>query len=248
MQWIFLSPHYDDAALSCGGMIWEEVRRGVQVSIWTVCAAAPPEGQLSPFAEELHVRWGTGLQATHQRRLEDIASCEVLGAAYRHLDLQDCIYRRGPNGEYLYPSEESLNGGLHPLDRHWIEALHQELARTIPAGAQVVCPLTIGNHVDHQLTRAAAERLPQPLWYYADYPYVRRNPKLLDEMLERGWQTRHYSVSKDGLSAWETSIAAHASQISTFWPSLTAMQEELQAYWALKHATNLWQKREDPQV
>jgi LmbE family N-acetylglucosaminyl deacetylase len=114
MHWIFLSPHYDDAALSCGGIIWEEVRRGAQVSIWTVCAAPPPPGVLSPFAEELHARWKTGPQATDQRRLEDIASCAHLGAAYLHLNLTDCIYRRGPNGEFLYPSEESLSGGLQP--------------------------------------------------------------------------------------------------------------------------------------
>ena len=68
MHWIFLSPHYDDAALSCGGIIWEAVRRGAQVSIWTVCAATPPTGQLSPFAEELHARWETGPQAPLQRR------------------------------------------------------------------------------------------------------------------------------------------------------------------------------------
>jgi LmbE family N-acetylglucosaminyl deacetylase len=244
MQWIFLSPHFDDAALSCGGIIWEQVRRGAQVSIWTVCAAPPPAGGLSPFAEELHARWNTGPQATEQRRQEDIASCARLGAAARHLDLHDCIYRRAPNGEYLYPSEESLNGGLQPLDQYWIDRLYQELKRDIPPRARLVCPLAIGNHVDHQLTRAAVERLPHRLWYYADYPYVQRKPEQLQELLEQGWQTRHFRISVSGLAAWQASIAAHASQISTFWPTIPAMQEAIRSYWEMENATNLWQKGE----
>ena len=242
MQWIFLSPHFDDAALSCGGIIWEEVRRGAQVSIWTVCAAPPPKGQLSTFAEELHARWNTGPQATEQRRREDIASCAQLGVAYHHLDLHDCIYRRGPNGEHLYPTEESLSGGLQSLDQYWIETLYKELKRDVPPRARLVCPLAIGNHVDHQLTRAAAELLSPRLWYYADYPYVQRKPEQLEEMLAHGWRARHFRVSLPDLAAWQTSIAAHASQISTFWPNIPAMQDAIQAYWALENATNLWQK------
>jgi LmbE family N-acetylglucosaminyl deacetylase len=242
MQWIFLSPHFDDAALSCGGIIWEEVHRGSQVSIWTVCSAAPKNGQLSAFAEQLHTRWGTGPQAIEQRRQEDMASCSRLGATYRHLGLYDCIYRTSPKGEFLYPSEESLNGSLHPLDQRWIEILHERLKQDIPSRARLVCPLTFGNHVDHQLTRAAAEKLNIRLWYYADYPYVQRRPARLEELAANGWQTRHFRVSKAGLIAWQDSVAAHASQISTFWPNLPAMQEALQDYWVLENATNLWRK------
>jgi LmbE family N-acetylglucosaminyl deacetylase len=242
MPWIFLSPHFDDAALSCGGIIWEEVRRGAQVSIWTICAAPPPPGPLSSFAQQLHARWGTVADATEQRRQEDIASCKLLGAAYRHLDLTDCIYRRGPDGEYLYPSEESLSAGLQPVDEYWVQHLVAQLKQDLPPDARVVCPLTIGNHVDHQLTRAAAERLPARLSYYADYPYVRRKPELLEDMLHTGWQAEHFDVSEPALAAWQASVAAHASQVSTFWPDIPAMRAGLKAYWALKNATSLWRK------
>jgi LmbE family N-acetylglucosaminyl deacetylase len=242
MHWVFLSPHFDDAVLSCGGIIWEELRRGSQVSIWTVCAAPPPTGPLSPFAEQLHARWQTGEQASQPRQREDITSCQLLGAGYRHLGLSDCIYRQGAQGEFLYASESSLNGPLHPLDQPWIERLSAELAHTLPARSRLVCPLAFGNHVDHQLTRQAAERLPRRLWYYADYPYVARQPAQLDELLSSGWQPRHFRVSAQGLAAWQESIAAHASQISTFWPDLNSMREAIQTYWGLENATNLWQK------
>ena len=70
MAWIYLSPHFDDAVLSCGGLIWEQVRRGERVEIWTVCAGAIPPGPLSPFAAELHARWGTGMASVEARRAE----------------------------------------------------------------------------------------------------------------------------------------------------------------------------------
>ena len=80
MTWIYLSPHLDDAAFSCGGLIWEQVKAGETVEVWTICAGEPPEGELPPFARSLHDRWGTGGQTVARRRAEDQAACEVLGA------------------------------------------------------------------------------------------------------------------------------------------------------------------------
>src|SRR5512139_3118661 len=79
MHWIYLSPHLDDAALSCGGLIWEQVHAGDTVSVWTICAGDPPNGSLSPFAEALHARWQSGIEAAVLRREEDVTSCLLLG-------------------------------------------------------------------------------------------------------------------------------------------------------------------------
>jgi hypothetical protein len=114
MDWIYLSPHFDDAALSCGGLIWEQSRAGQAVSVWTICAAVPKDAELSPFAESLHQRWQTGEQAASLRRMEDIASNQAMGVSYRYFDLPDCIYRKDSSGNFLYDTEESLFGPLHP--------------------------------------------------------------------------------------------------------------------------------------
>ena len=109
MEWIYLSPHFDDVALSVGGLLWEQSRAGEQASIWTVCGAGPPPGDYSPFAESLHTRWKTGTEAIQTRRAEDVKACQYLGANFMHFDIPDCIYRRSPKtGEHLYASEESL--------------------------------------------------------------------------------------------------------------------------------------------
>ena len=131
MQWIYISPHLDDVALSCGGRVWEQAQEGDHASIWTICAGDPPQGPLSPFAQSLHDRWETGREAIAQRREEDILSCRQLGASYRHFDVPDCIYRRsgapfesspGSSG-FLYATEESIFGLLHPAEAALVEAL-----------------------------------------------------------------------------------------------------------------------------
>ena len=57
---IYLSPHLDDVALSCGGQIHQLTHRpgGQEVLIVTLMAGVPPPGPVSAFAREQHVAWG----------------------------------------------------------------------------------------------------------------------------------------------------------------------------------------------
>ena len=241
MPWVYLAPHFDDIALSCGGVAWEQAQAGERVCIWTICGAGPPAGELSAFARRLHTRWKTSPETVDQRRLEDQAACQVLGAGYRYFELPDCIYR--PGGEdsiYYYASEEAIFGELHPGETPLIAELAHTLAQALPEDAQVVCPLSLGGHVDHRLTRAAAELPGRPLWYYADYPYAVRVQNPYKEFLQQGWTSQVLPVSQAGLAAWQESIAAYESQISTFWPNLEVMRADMQAYCQAEGGVRLW--------
>jgi LmbE family N-acetylglucosaminyl deacetylase len=242
VDWIFLSPHYDDIALSCGGLVWEQGQAGHRTSIWTICAGAPQFASTTPFASSLHARWGVA-DAVERRRAEDIRSSQVLGAAHRHLPIPDCIYRGSQDP--LYPSEESLWGGLHPAEASLVHALYVQLARDLPARAQIVCPLGIGRHVDHQLTRAAAERLSRDLWYYPDYPYVLAEVDFQASLGLQGWSAVRFPVSLAGLDAWTESVAAHASQISSFWKDLDQMRAAIRSYWLAQEGVRLWRRVKD---
>jgi hypothetical protein len=110
----------------------------------------------------------------------------------------------------------------------------------LPSQASLVCPLTLGGHVDHRLTRAAAELLGRPLWYYADYPYVLGHPVETSGSLPQHVELGVYQLSADGLAAWGRSVAAHTSQISTFWSTLESMQYELQHYYDMHGGLRLW--------
>lgn len=259
MEWVYLSPHLDDAVLSCGGLIWEQTRSGQAVHIWTICAGDPPAGELSPFALALHTRWQIGVQAAAERRREDQAACTRLGADFRHFDIPDCIYRFAPATEgdvetalqrHFYTDEQGLFGRVHPDEKLLRRKLANLLAAELPSTAQVICPLALGRHVDHQLVRQAAARLERQqgrrLGYYADYPYVLQQRRRLRRLESAGWQKQIYPVSPAGLLAWQEAIAAYASQISSFWPDLQEMNAAIERYWQENQGVALWFRPDKP--
>jgi LmbE family N-acetylglucosaminyl deacetylase len=238
MRWIYISPHLDDAILSCGGLIWEQTRAGTQVEVWTICTGDLPDGPLSPFAEVLHAEWGTGRETPAMRRKEDMAACRVVGARYRHLPLQDCVYRTAPDGAWLY-DPNTLMGEIHPADRPLIETVCAFLSASLKPEDCLVCPLTVGGHADHRLARAAVEAIGRPLLYYADVPYVLNQPSDL-ETLTSGMQAKVRPVSEAGLRAWQEGVAAYRSQIGMLFESPEKMQAVIQSYWQSDAGIRLW--------
>ena len=242
MTWIYLSPHFDDVALSCGGWLWQQAQAGEQVQVWTICAGKMPAPPYSAFARSLHERWQTGEAAQAIRREEDLHSCAQMGAAALHFTIPDAIYRTSSAqpGRHLYDADDTLFGSLHPDEALLVEQLAGELAQRLPPGARLVCPLALGSHVDHQLTRRAAERLGVRLWFYADYPYVLKHAPSLKDLWRQGWRGRSYPVSEAALQAWQAAVAAHASQISSFWGSLDEMRTAIRSYSEESGGVRLW--------
>lgn len=240
LAWIYLSPHYDDAVLSCGGMIWEQVRASEPVEIWTIFAGGPPRGvELPAFAAELHARWRGGSRPIARRRAEDRAACALVGAVPRYWTRPDCIYRRLPSGEALIGTGDDLWLPVHPAELPLVERLRGWLRRTLPREARVVCPLGLGNHVDHRIVRTAAEALKRPLLYYADYPYAGLLHQRLPDGLPSEQMVRQ-AVSPEGLEVWTGAVAAYTSQISSLFDSPEDMRAKLHAYWRSGGGSRLW--------
>ncbi len=216
---IYLSPHLDDAVLSCGGQIYQLTQTGHAALIVSIMAGDTPTADLSEFAQSLHDRWEVAQDAVAVRREEDATASDLLGADYLHLDLLDCIYRSDPDsGEALYATEEALFGDLHPAEL----TLAQTLARTLanlPASGRVLAPLTAGHHVDHQLTRLAAELWLEPdkLLYYEEFPYVlAREAMPVDIAGEDTWRSQIIELSDEALAMRIEATACYRSQLSTF--------------------------------
>jgi LmbE family N-acetylglucosaminyl deacetylase len=239
MRWIYISPHLDDAVLSCGGLIREQTSSKTIVEIWTVCAGDPPEGELSHFAQQLHEEWGTGSETPARRRLEDIAACQRLGSRYRHLSFLDCIYRQSPDGTWLYPDGESIQATLAPQDDATIKTLQTFLATTLKPDDILVCPLSVGNHVDHQLVRLACEKLKRPILYYADVPYIFDQPEqLLEFSISLLLQT--YPFSQHSLESWQEAIQIYTSQFDSLFDTLDSMRDLITSYYGINHGINFW--------
>ncbi len=222
---LYLSPHLDDVALSCGGQIFQHTQAGRRVLIVTVTAGEPDldaSGHISTYARSLHDRWAIVADAVAGRRAEDAAACAILGADFLHLDVADCIYRLHPKtGQPFYVSDEDLFGPVHAAEAGLVNRLAERFGELSGAG-QIVVPLGVGNHVDHQITRLAAERAwgVAGLIYYEDYPYAQQ-PGAVERMVgeqSSQWHGRSaIPLTPTALEAKIQSILAFRSQISTFW-------------------------------
>jgi LmbE family N-acetylglucosaminyl deacetylase len=241
MNWIYLAPHLDDAVLSCGGIIWEQVQAGNRVEIWTICAGDPPPGPLSAFAQAIQNRWQLEENSPAARRQEDINACRRVGTVYRHFNLPDVIYRWLPDGEPVIKQNNDLWLPYHPAEGPLIQWMCQTFAANLPNGeVMLVSPLTIGGHSDHRLVRAAAEQFGRSLLYYADVPYVIQQPQQL-AVYTKGMQIGYsHPVTLNGLVAWQDGVAAYTSQVKGFWSSRAELDAALEQYCREPGGNGLW--------
>lgn len=229
---VYLSPHLDDAILSCGGHIWQQVQAGERVLVVTVFAGMPaPHAPLSPFAQSLHARWGHLADAAARRQEEDLAALTFLGAEAVHWPYTDCIYRQTPAGHFPYASEESLWEDIHPAEQSLIVELVARLkALPVSRNSMVYAPLTVGHHVDHQVVRQAAQASGRPLTYYEEFPYA-EDAQAVQVALGKGqWQARLVSLCEQALEAKTAAIARYRSQLSTFWADEAEMAASVRAF------------------
>ena len=225
--WVLLSPHLDDAVFSCGGWMAQRASAGDEVRVITICAGDPPPGPLSPFAEQLHARWGTAAAPASMRRTEDRIATGRLGALPRHLDFPDAIYRKAGDGTYLYADERAIFGRLHPEDQRLVDHLGSLLSQSCDASCRIVSPLAIGGHVDHRLTRGAAERLDVDLWYYYDQPYASRGGELPEGLPMPHGDVTHQPLALEEIEAWASAAGEYRSQIGSFWSDPDQLLKEL---------------------
>lgn len=242
---LYLSPHLDDAALSCGGQIYQQTGGGRSVLVATVMAGEPRTDTRSTLADYLHHNWGvTAETAVARRRVEDETACDRLGADTLHWSVPDCIYRVHPEtGEPLYTSEDALFGNVDDAEGYLIQEIVEEMG-DLPAAARILVPLGAGHHVDHQLTRKAAECYfgREKLIYYEDYPYAQRNPDTLDALLEveAAWQSEVIPLTEAALQARLEAILAYDSQINVLFNDPQTLADTLKAYVEAVGGERVW--------
>lgn len=231
MRHVYLSPHLDDAVLSCGAAIAEQRAAGDEVEIVTACAGAPdPSSPLSPLALDLHRRWGLdATSVTRTRRTEDLAASAVLGATPVHLEFLEAIYRLPAR----YATFEALFAEADPDDPLPAE-LEDALCARLAPGVMLHAPLAIGGHVDHRLVHDVALRLASrghPLRFFEDVPYVLRPGELERRQAELSRVlTPELVVVERVMMDKIRAIRCYRSQVATLFGSDEQMPGELFAY------------------
>ena len=240
---LFLSPHYDDAVLSCGGLIHKLVAEGKPVVVRTIMGGAPSPEQVpdTPITRDLHARWAAGENPVEARIREDEAAVTSLGAKAEHLVYwMDCVYRLSRKGEPLYTTEESLWGKIHPDD-----VAGQLLPTLVLAPTDVVrglyVPMGVGDHVDHLIVRNWGLELRKhhpwvALKFYEEYPYIQTAgevekareffAKLIPPLK---LEPELVLLQEADVAAKVKAVGFYASQISTFWADEAAMDAGIRA-------------------
>lgn len=243
MTQVYLSPHLDDAALSCGGVIHRQRQAGEPVSVITVFAGEPAAGEsLSPFALEQHGYWGRPPRPARLRRAEDAAALALLDADVVHLDYLDAVYRRPPGGPWPYVDRDTLFGPPHSQDPLPPRAIAQAVVERLPAGPGLVihAPLAAGGHVDHVVVRLAARQLVEwgyDLDYYEDYPYAERAGAVEQALSavdgrgpDRGWVRSVVALDRADLTAKVAALGYYRSQMWILFDSAEAMPSRVWAF------------------
>ncbi len=215
-QWIFLSPHFDDVALSCGGLVWDIANQGGEVQVWTVMAGYPPGDNYSTFAQKNHLAWGkSGRDAIDMRREEDKTACRIMGAVPRHFNWPDVIYRNHQDSGMPVVNNDEELFKTRP-EPSLVDEIEKTLAKEIPQKTFLVLPMGLGGHLDHRVVVQAGARLQQVDFYYADYPYILSDFSstiLADNRIQKVPRI----LSEDALQAWQDAVLSYRSQLSAFW-------------------------------
>lgn len=232
---LFISPHFDDVALSCGGTLAHVTSNGARALMITVFTTGAQEGQpLSLLARQLHKMWGSAGDPYAQRRIEDSAAAEIVGAQTLWLGFSDAAYRQQ---DLLHP-DELRNGRYEPRKDPAFEAVRQALADCVSQhpDATVFTPLGLGHHRDHLLVFEAIEDIkkaaphPMRVLYYEDYPYA-ATADIPARLRELRWPTQHMTVNiEDTIDQRVSMIKAYASQLNMLFTGPEDVAAEVRAY------------------
>lgn len=166
---VVLSPHLDDAVLSCGGLL---AQLGSKALVITISCSRPPKGAHG------RSRNRRGHAPPVERRREDILAMERLGCHFVHLGFSDAVYRRSPtSGQLIYRSSRPLLSRIPVDDLGHMEEVYVVLRRLVSdmGPLLLLSPMAVGYHVDHVICSQIAGRLSDRrthLLYYEDFPYV----------------------------------------------------------------------------
>jgi LmbE family N-acetylglucosaminyl deacetylase len=226
MRHLFLSPHYDDIALSCGGTAALLTRAGRLPEVALIFGDHPDPAQpLTSFAEAMHRGWGLdAAQVIAGRRAEEAAAGAILGTKAVFLPFRDAIYR---GARYL--SNDDLFGTPAADEA----ALPGEIVAALPldggarAESRIYAPLGIGRHVDHQQVFAAGVILAKTgweVWFYEDLPYA-INAGTTEARIAAAGAPLVVAATVDVSTVWEEKIAAimaYPSQLATIFAYVDA--------------------------
>ena len=243
---VFLSPHLDDAALSCGHLIQyltESKRKVLVISIFTKAQTPPHSEHAEKFVTDSGQKDARRLFLL--RKNEDISSCRVLGADYLHLNYVDATFRKTilfqkfaylnkfnriiPSFVHVYPDPKmQFSGEISRQDKGLMQELKAELKDildNLPGKCIIIAPLGVGGHADHIIVHEVARQIEGnsggAILFWEDFPY-NLNKTTVEDFFSGSQPFEKYLTIDDKLlrkTRKDLAIRRHKSQMKVLFPS-----------------------------
>lgn len=220
---LVLSPHLDDAVLSCGALLSRLAGR-TPVTVATIFTEAGPPPYTRAARSFLRQCGATDATELYRRRQQEDADVLTgLGVDSVHLGIPDALFRRRAVGPavariggvlpelvHRYPTYrfDIDKGRLSRGDRAVLDSAEVGVRRLTERldPALVLGPIGVGRHVDHLIARALTERSPGRAVFYSDFPYdLRHSP-------DAGYLAAHRLTAV----RWEEDLPAKRSLIEGY--------------------------------
>ncbi len=222
---LFVSPHLDDVAFSCGATLATLVAAGWQCVLVTAFTRSVPNPTGFALACQIDKGLAPDVDYLALRRDEDTVAAAHLGAqVVRWLDLPEAPHRG-------YESGPALFAGMLPTDVVWEEAaelLAAEIKSVEPA--VLFAPQGLGNHVDHLHTIRAVRQVAGllPVLWYRDTPYIIRQPEAAPAAeLPAGLQVAAVAVAPAALAAKVAASEAYQTQVGFQFGGVAQVSDQL---------------------
>jgi LmbE family N-acetylglucosaminyl deacetylase len=221
-----LSPHFDDAAYGLTLTISKLINKEVAVTIIN-CFTVTKWTALPVLDKDVK-------SVSLLRAMEDEAYNKLFNSAITlvNLDLLDAPLRNG----YIFQNQPFQQNELELID---------ELAKLLDKNVDglLLCPLAIGNHIDHAICRDAVSTLykSRDVIFFEDLPYaqrigedqLRRHVKELEEKL--GVRLSNYKVDQSNCTIDKgEAISVYESQLNE------EIRSEIMSYLHALQGERLW--------
>lgn len=198
----FVSPHLDDAALSCGGLI-SYLAEKTEVTVISVFTETSPSPHTLSARMYLRQCQNTDAEQLFERRKsEDKQILNSSGVTIKHLNFVDALWRKKKEVNFLgkllgnivpeilhvYPTYRfhAISGRISSCDIELAEEIKKALLSVVDDKQKFVvfCPAAVGNHVDHMITKKCCQEVFEKSVLWSDFPYGKENKLTPEEFNE----------------------------------------------------------------
>ena len=230
---LFLSPHLDDAVLSCGGFLSSLAQKGHKINIVNIFTEASlgkvPEAAKT-YLQECSCQYLDSRSFFEMRRKEDLEALSSLAIKPENLGFIDASWRKDKEGKSLYKEAVDVFTGLiNQKDESLIKTIKniiekKYLPESNKKNTTLFVPLGVGGHVDHLITKIIGESLEiSQVIYWEDVPY---NNKSVNSFFEKNLYFQKIIEYQNNFQLKRKMIKEYTSQYSYLFPSGIRLKKE----------------------